>query len=217
MWSERDRRYGGLRNRYRDLHWGQVRCMDPLRHCPVAFASDLHYENWLLHWAKPGIGCLIPHSAKLTCLDRGRLRSLSPDLQFSRDGIEIQIVVTEVTSGSKSRAYTLQRIAEAHEFRWSVRTRDVIRERPILLDNLDHLRQCAEMHADDPTQSIMRTIESVLRKADTLPLARLRKHLGPYTPETLIDSVLIRLHATGHIKIDLAEAKYGDDTTIARR
>lgn len=39
MWSERDRRYGGLQRRYTDFHGSTVRCLDPVNRSPVAFAN----------------------------------------------------------------------------------------------------------------------------------------------------------------------------------
>jgi hypothetical protein len=217
MWSERDRRYGGLLRRYSQFRRGTVRCLDPVRRAPVAFATGLHYENWLLHWAMPGVRNLMPHAAKLTCLDGGYKRSISPDLQFERDGIEIQIVVARGGPESAARSYDLERVAQAHDFRWTVRTREQIRADPLLIANLDGLRQCMTLHADDFAWAMMRRIERLLIGSRCCTRADIRARVSLSVPDTMVDAVLMWLHREGVIELDLAGGAYGYQTKIHLR
>ncbi|CAJ0822662.1 hypothetical protein [Ralstonia flaminis] len=217
MWSSREHGHGGLRGRYVDFRGGVLRCIDPLRHTHVAFATELHFDNWLLHWAEPGVRRLLPHSERLTCLYRGHQLSLSPDLLLERNGIEIQIVNARETLASQARARTLEYVACAHEFSWSVRTSELIRGRPILLSNLDHLRQCAAIHADDRALWVSRTIATFLLSTATTTRGEVRERIHQEIPDTLVDAVLIRLHATGVLTIQLEEARYGQSTIILRK
>src|SRR5258708_13748354 len=91
MWTERERRYGGRQQRYKGFPQATLRCLDPLRRRPVSFATDLHYQNWLLPWAMPLIADLTLRGEILTFLDSRQIRSLTPDLRFSSDGVEIQL------------------------------------------------------------------------------------------------------------------------------
>jgi hypothetical protein len=214
MWSERDRRYGGLNWRYREFEWARAECMDPLRKCSVAFRTELHYENWLLHWAIPEVKNLVPNSVSLTCLDYGVRRSIKPDLQFRRDGIEIQIVVPRHSSAYESRIYTLQRVAAAHDFQWSVRTPKLIRADPFLLDNLDRLRRSAMLYVDQRGEPVWSFVESFFDRTAVATRAELRERVGKKIPDGQVDAVLIRMHALGQVKIDLTEKLYGEDTKI---
>ena len=217
MWSERDRRYGGLQRRYKNFHGSTVRCLDPVSRKPVAFATELHYENWLLYWARPGVKNLDPSAPKLGCLDSGRQRVIVPDLQFDLQGIEIQLVVARDGPGLEVRTHTLQRVADAHGLRWAIRTRRQIREKPFLISNLDTLRQCSTLHADEPGQWVRLRVESLLSECHFCTLDQIKERVGVRAPDTLVDSVLIGMHRSGEIEIDLTGGAYGQKTRISSR
>lgn len=217
MWSSREHRHGGLKRRYVDFHGGVLRCIDPLRHTHVAFATELHFENWLLHWAEPYVRRLLPHSERLTCLYQGHRLSLSPDLLIERDHIEIQIVNARDTPTSRARTRSLAYVAHSHGFMWSARTPEQIRSQPVLLSNLDRLRQCAAIHADDRAISVSRAITTFLRSASATTRGEVRGCIHREIPDTLVDAVLIRLHAAGLLRIDLEEIRYGQSTLILRQ
>ncbi|WP_199032459.1 hypothetical protein [Ralstonia sp. ASV6] len=217
MWSSREHRHGGLHRRYIGFHGGVLRCIDPLRHTHVAFATELHFENWLLHWADPSVRRLLPHSERLTCLYQGHRLSLSPDLLIERNCIEIQIVNARDTPTSRARARSLAYVAHAHGFIWSARTPEQIRSQPVLLSNLDRLRQCAAIHADDRAISVSRAIAQLLLSASATTRGEIRAHIHRDIPDTLVDAVLIRLHAAGVLKIQLEEVRYGQSTLILRK
>ena len=194
-----------------------LRCIDPLRHTHVAFATELHFENWLLHWAEPYVRRLLPHSERLTCLYQGHRFSVSPDLLIERNCIEIQIVNACDTPTSRARTRSLAYVASAYGFTWSVRTREQIRRQPVLLSNLDRLRQCAAIHADDRAIAVSQTIATFLLSASATTRGEIRGLIHPEIPDTLVDAVLIRLHAAGLLKILLEEVRYGQSTLILRK
>lgn len=178
MWSERDRKYGGRKLRYRDSPQAALRCLDPIRKRPVSFTTELAYENWLLYWADPKITNLVVQGDVLSCIERGRVRSVSPDLRFTLDGNEIQLVVPREETASEDRMETLRRVADTHGFRWAIQTREKIRKNIVLLQNLDRLRQAMTMHVDARDLHVERAIRVAATQIQRLLVAMLGTLLG---------------------------------------
>ncbi|PRE59517.1 hypothetical protein C6P86_23660 [Burkholderia multivorans] len=183
----------------------------------MAFATELHFENWLLYWAQPDVKRLVPHSPRLTCMYCGYRMGLSPDLFVEREGVEIQVVSACVTPASEARARTLAYVGRAHGFAWSVRTPELIRSRPVLLANLDRLLQCATIHVDECGTSIWRMVAASVSDASVMTRGQIRARIHQEIPDTLIDAVLVRMQAAGLLSIELEETRYDEHTLIHPR
>ncbi|MGN8063422.1 hypothetical protein ACTJK4_17365 [Ralstonia sp. 22111] len=214
MWSIHEHSYGGLQRRYVDFRGGVLCCVDPLRHKPVAFATELHFENWLLYWAKPEVRQLTTEPARLQCMCRGTRMSLSPDLVIERENVEIQLVTSRLGSAAESLARRLAFVAEAHGFSWSLRTKREIRTDPVTLTNLDRLRQCATLYADEPARQVRRVVLASLHSQPLTTRRELRLLVARDVPDTLLDATLVRLHAAGKLILELSGERYGERTVI---
>ena len=217
MWSFREHRYGGLHRRYREFNGGVLRCIDPLRREPIAFPTELHYENWLLYWAQPGVRRLQVGGLRLYCMHLGHRFSVRPDLVVTDHSEQIQIVMASSTPANEKRVQRLALVAKAHDLQWAARTRAEIRADPVLLSNLDRLRQCTTLNADDRAPAIERLVHDSLRAADSTTRGHLRQRMGPHVPQSLLDATLLRLHAAGELSLELSAAPYGENTLVRRR
>lgn len=216
MWSLREHRYGGLHRRYREFNGGVLRCIDPLRHQPIAFPTELHYENWLLYWARPEVRRLQTGGLRLQCMHLGHSLSVQPDLVVTAHVEQIQIVMAASTPTSEKRVQRLALVAKAHDLQWAARTRAEIRADPALLSNLDRLRQCTTLHIDDRAPAIERLVHDGLRTAPWTTRGHLARRIEPHTPQSLLDATLLRLHAAGELSLELSSAPYGNSTLVRR-
>jgi hypothetical protein len=217
MWSFREHRYGGLHRRYRDFNGGVLRCIDPLRREPIAFPTELHYENWLLYWAQPCVRRLQAGGLRLHCMHLGHRFSVRPDLVVTAHTEQIQIVMAVSTPANEKRVQRLALVAKAHDLQWAARMRAEIRAEPMLLRNLDRLRQCATLHVDDRAPAIERLVHDGLRAEPSTTRGHLGQRMGLHLPQSLLDATLLRLHAAGELSLELSGAPYGENTLVRRR
>lgn len=217
MWSIRTLSYGGLTRRYRDFHGGVLRCMDPLRDVPVAFSTELKYENWLLYWADPLIRKIDVGHAWIEYMSDGMRVRMRPDLVIKRERTELQLVLPQPAKQTERRISALIQAAQALDCDWRVRTRDDIRRCPLLLVNLKRLRQCAAMYADHVNVSDLAFVAKLLPSAESLTCREIAERIPSRLRGGLLDAILIHLHWRGRILIDLTGRAYGDHTTVRCR
>lgn len=214
MWSSRALSYGGLARRYRDFPNCVLRCLDPLRGVSVAFSTELKYENWLLYWADPLIREIQLCCPWFECVLDGQRTRVRPDLVIVHKQTEIQLVVSRRTEGSVRRTSALVRVAQARGFEWSVRTHDDIRGCPVLLRNLNRLRQCAVMFADDVTPTDLDVIANLLPRNEILTRREVSEMVPACVSGDLLDALLIHLHWRGRVSIDLNGGVYADESHV---
>lgn len=215
MWTGRDHKFGGLKHRYTKRPRADSRSFDPLRLEHVSFPTELKYENWLLHWADPGITKLVCTSERLRCLDHGRSVSIVPDLVVVRGDVQLQCVVLLMDATAVHTGKSLELVAQAYGCSWALRTRDQIRANPLLLENLERLRQSAMVCVDEPLDALRSEIETVLPDNAPLSIRDLRQALNFPETDSRFDAALIHMHWTGHVHINLEEFRY-DDATVSR-
>ncbi len=217
MWSSRDVSYGGLRKRYREFHGGVLRCMDPLRAIPVEFATELKYENWILHWADPFIRVIEPRCPWIECTHNEQRIRVRPDLAITRERTELQLVLSRRTVNAERRISALIAVAQAHDYDWSIRTRDDVRHCPVQLMNLKRLRQCAVLLADRMNVSDLALVSTLLPRAQVLTRREIAGCVPSRFAADLLDTLLIHLHWRGRVTIDLTGGVYGDHTNVQCR
>jgi len=215
MWTGRDHKFGGLKRRYKKRPRADSRSFDPLRLQHVSLPTELEYENWLLHWPDPDITQLVTTSERLRCLDHGRSVSIVPDLIVVRDDVELQCVVRLMDDAAVQTGKSLERVAQAYGCSWALRTRDQIRIKPLLLDNLERFRQSAMVCIDEPLDGLRSEIKTALPDKAPLPIRDLRRTLDFPETDPRFDAALIHMHWTGHVHINLEEFRY-DDATVSR-
>lgn len=215
MWTGRDHKFGGLKYRYIKRSRGDTRSFDPLRREPVSFSTELEYENWLLHWAQPDVVGFVFDPERFRCLDHGRTVSIVPDLVVVRGDVQLQCVVRTLDEAAVKTEKSLERIAQAYGCSWALRAREQIRANPLLLDNLERLRQAAMVCVDEPLDQLHRQVETVLTDRSALPVRVLRESLKFAQQDSRLDAVLIRMHWAGHVHINLEELRY-DEAIVSR-
>jgi hypothetical protein len=215
MWTGRDYKYGGLKRRYLKRPRGDSRLFDPLRREPVSFRTDLEHENWLLHWAKPDVTGFVFDPERVRCLDHGLTVSIVPDLVVICDGVQLQCVVRTLDAAALETGRSLERVANAYGCSWALRTREQIRANPLLLDNLERLRQAAMVCVDEPLDELRRQVEEALPESLAISVHDLRNLLELAQQDPRLDAVLIHMHWIGQVHINLEELRY-DEATVSR-
>jgi hypothetical protein len=215
MWTGRDHKFGGLKYRYAKRPRGDSRAFDPLRRKAVSFATELKYENWLLHWAEPSIRRLDTSPERLRCLDHGRSVSIAPDLVVVRGGVELQCVVPSMDVGAVTKEKSLERVAQAYGYSWELRTREQIRANPLLLDNLERFRQSAMVCVDEPLDELRQVVKAALPANSRMSIRDLREAIKFAETDSRLDAVLIHMHWTEDVHMNLEEFRY-DEATVSR-
>ena len=220
MWELRDHRYGGRAKRYAGYPRGVVRCLDPAAKKAVAFSTELQFENWLLFWGDPAVSEIDCNPPAIQSLENGKVLRIKPHLvvRWREDGKqpEAQLVISNSTRLDENRLNQARRIAAANLLGFSVRSKEEIRTNPILLENLRYLRQCATMHADEPSQEIAHEILQLASRQRDLTRGEviLRFSARPLV-KSQIDAVLIRMQWQHLISIGLAEQPIGERTLLS--
>lgn len=219
MWALRDHRYGGRAKRYTSHPWGVVRCVDPISAMPLSFPTELHYENWLLHYARSDIVAIDAQPVPLEYVEAGRRHKARFDVLLRlHTGVTVaQLVMRESSAVCKARCNALEVATRAHGFICEPRPRELIRANLILLNNLGRLRQLLAVHADTISQHILHALKrqvltygTVSRKQ--LLTTRVAKLVGD--PQR-IDAALFKLFVARQIKLNLHEVMYDDHTQIS--
>jgi hypothetical protein len=215
MWAARDQRYGGLNTRYKTYRGGLVRMLSPFTGQPLEFSSTLKADNWLLRAFCPGAVECLGRVSGFNILEGGKVKPpVIHTLTTFKDRIRIaDLVVTERTPKVESRWEVLQKAGSVYRFTPCLRTREEIRANPVLLENLDTMRQHLVQHggyfliaADDVLRSLHRGAST--RRELAKDLAR-----RPHSSEE-IDTVLFSLYRQDRIAINIAEVPYGIDTKL---
>lgn len=218
MWALRSQRYGGLAKRYVKNPWGVVRCLDPLSAQALSFPTQLHYENWLLHYARRDVVAIDASPPPLEYLRQGRRRKLHFDLllRLSTGVREVQLVVREPSARMQARCEEARVVAAEFGFIFVPRHRETIRANTILLANLAFLRQLSATHADKLSAEHLDALLTTINLRG--PMTRNGLFATPLAarlsePQRL-DGALFRLYATRRIQLNIHEVFYGGETQI---
>ncbi len=206
---------GGLAWRYKDHSKGVRRLVDPITNQSVAFASDLVFENWLLHRFDPQIVELehSPSPIEVTS-PTGVPHRAAAHLRLTRkDGRrELHLVFKSKAPEGQRRALTS--IAKALGGVLVLRSRAEIRLDVVATTNLRYLRQVMTMWGSEGSQ-IDAAVSEQLSSAGCLVREQLtRAH--PQLDPGLIDSRLGYMHCRGDLVIQFSGSTYGDGTVIVR-
>jgi hypothetical protein len=200
--------YGGLAKRYEKHRNGMLECVDSLALAPVSFSTELHYENWLLHWLDSTVQALDTSLRPWACIDCGQRRSFKPHLVVRRrSGIELHAVCRQESDLPPAQLHSYRRIAQAHGAEFVLRPRRLIRSSVPQLRNLKQLRQRCTLLRDRPLLELQ---GMVLQLLDAVPLRveTLRTALGHPSDNHELDAVLARLCRAGLVSLNLFEAHY---------
>lgn len=208
-------RYGGLARRYTVHKGGLLGCVDPIAVTPVAFSTELQYENWLMHWLDPTITSLDHSLRPWECIDRGQRRTFKPHLVVGRRAtLELQHVCRTEDDLKAGQRHSYERIAEAHGVSFVLRTRAQIRASVPVLRHLKRLRQRATSLLHRPLVELQQGVLDRLA-ASPASLRELRASLGHDAENHELDAALVPLCRLGLVSLNLSEIHYEDITAQA--
>lgn len=218
MWALRDERYGGRAKRYMKHRGAVVRCVDPIGVQTLAFSTLLHFENWLLHYARPDVVAVDANPAPLEYLHQGRLKRLRFDLLLRLNtGIrEIQLVVRHDDARVRAQCTSLQEAASSFGFVFVPRPRELVRANRTLLDNVGRLRQLLVAHSDSISSFTLNSICEQVHQAGEIKRGQLSEGemSSLIAHPQCVDAALFKLYVARRVRLNLDEVPYGNETII---
>ncbi len=212
-------KFGGLPHRYREKKGRLVRSIDPFSRSVVMFSTTLGLDNWLIRLFTPGtVNC---YAGPICALVEGRYMHVAADLVTEfKDGLRVADLVANSAHKVNSKWDSLKQAAYANGMQPVLRTTKDIRGNPVLLCNLEMMRQhlVAYRHQSFPASRVSHSVVTVLANSGREHLRReTLDEMFAKTPEQLatLHSALFWLYRNNTIFIDIAEVPYGLDSKIA--
>lgn len=210
-------RFGGLAGQRKRGLYKEVSLVDPFSGGVVLhFPSSLHADNWLVSCFTRSTACTVPHEP-LQALDRGKLLTVRVALILKTPQGDVADCVVPVFDDKSRRAWDrFQIVTAAHNLRAQLRTREEIRAAPTLVRNLDRLRQqLVQANRDGNDVHSRAAVKRIVHERGCLSLAELVKFgRSESLTREAVESALIGLYRASEIEMNIAEAAYGDDTSI---
>jgi hypothetical protein len=211
--NSQDRRYGGLKYRYKDQKGRLIRLIDPITGTTKAFSTPLHAENWVIRNFTPGaVSCDTKPAAFRFRDSTGEHISVADLVTKFDDGVCIADLVDDHLPTVKWKWMALQRTTKVYQHVAMLRTQLDVRCNLLLLFNLDALRQNMVLYpADDEEIEQVRLCVELGAKSPF----EVKKELKLQRSPELIFSALGHLYRKRKVFINFAACTYGQSTRIS--
>lgn len=205
-------RFGGLQARNgRAEH----RLVDPVLGKVLSFGTELQAENWLLRCVDPQVKTVTVLEKPLTALLSGRICKVRFHLLLQmRAGGHVADLVAKTPVTGQRRGLAAA-VAGAHGYQACIRDRAVLRSDPVLMRNLQTIRQRMVLWADLPAQlDAAMVIEQLAREPMTrgeLHELLLQRQPGLHIEQ--LDCLLFAALLRQQVHFDLGK-RYADTTQL---
>lgn len=210
--STQDRRYGGLKYRYKDQKGRLIRLIDPITGTTREFSTPLHAENWLLRNFAPGsVSCDTKPAAFRFRDPTGEHVSIADLVTKFDDGVCIADLVDNHSPTVKWKWMALERTTKVYQHVAMLRSQLDVRSNMLLLSNLDALRQNMVLHPADKEE--IEQVRLCVELGAKSPF-EVKKELKLYRSPESIFSALGILYRQRKVSINFAVCSYGQNTKV---